>query len=43
VRHADGRFHVDFAIPMNGVSPGQLAAVFDGTRALGCGWIARTK
>jgi tRNA-specific 2-thiouridylase len=42
VRGSDDRFRVDFAVPMNGVSPGQLAAVFDGTRALGCGWISRT-
>jgi tRNA-specific 2-thiouridylase len=42
VRGSDDRFRVEFAVPMTGVSPGQLAAVFHGTRALGCGWIVRT-
>lgn len=33
---------VQFDEPCYGVSPGQLAAVFRGTRALGCGWILET-
>lgn len=41
-RHVDGDFAVRFDRPAFGVSPGQLAAVFQGTRALGCGWIRST-
>lgn len=39
-RHANGDFEVGFQGDVFGVSPGQLAAVFLGTRAVGCGWIA---
>jgi len=35
-------FLVGFDEPCFGVSPGQLAAVFLGTRAIGCGWINKT-
>lgn len=42
-RHGDGTFDVRFDRPAFGVSPGQLAAVFQGTRALGCGWIQATQ
>jgi tRNA-specific 2-thiouridylase len=38
-RHTDGDFDVEFMEDVFGVSPGQLAAVFRGTRAIGCGWI----
>lgn len=38
-RHLSGRFEVEFQEDVFGVSPGQLAAVFLGTRAVGCGWI----
>ncbi len=38
-RRDDGTFRVEFLEPTFGVSPGQLAAVFHGSRALGCGWI----
>jgi tRNA-specific 2-thiouridylase len=38
-RHSSGRFEVEFQEDVFGVSPGQLAAVFLGTRAVGCGWI----
>ena len=41
-RSRDGRFEVRFHESTFGVSPGQLAAVFRGTRALGCGWIHST-
>jgi tRNA-specific 2-thiouridylase len=41
-RWDDRRFRVDFSSPVFGVSPGQLAAVFSETRALGCGWIRTT-
>ncbi len=41
-RRADRTFQVTFDEPAYGVSPGQLAAVFQGTRALGCGWIQKT-
>jgi tRNA-specific 2-thiouridylase len=41
-RASDGSFRVDFETPAYGVSPGQLAAVFQGSRALGCGWIRET-
>lgn len=40
--HQDESFTVRFEAPAFGVSPGQLAAVFQGTRALGCGWIEST-
>lgn len=36
------QFRVEFHEPCFGVSPGQLAAIFDGTRAIGCGWIQKT-
>lgn len=42
-RRRDGSFEVRFKEATFGVSPGQLAAVFRGTRALGCGWIQSTK
>jgi tRNA-specific 2-thiouridylase len=42
-RSRDGRFEVRFKESTFGVSPGQLAAVFRGTRALGCGWIHSTQ
>lgn len=42
-RSRDGRFEVRFKEATFGVSPGQLAAVFRSTRALGCGWIQSTK
>lgn len=42
-RHSDGSFEVRFHDPTFGVSPGQLAAVFRGSRALGCGWIQSTQ
>jgi len=38
-RHSEKEFRVDFHEPSFGVSPGQLAGIFLGTRALGCGWI----
>lgn len=38
-RQADGGFEVEFLEDVFGVSPGQLAAVFLGTRAMGSGWI----
>lgn len=41
-RNRDRTFLVQFDTPSHGVSPGQLAAVFSGTRALGCGWIQKT-
>jgi tRNA-uridine 2-sulfurtransferase len=41
-RFSGEQFRVEFLEPCYGVSPGQLAAVFDGTRALGCGWIEKT-
>lgn len=41
-RNRDRTFVVQFDTPSHGVSPGQLAAVFSGTRALGCGWIQKT-
>lgn len=41
-RSRDGSFEVRFEQANFGVSPGQLAAVFRGTRALGCGWIQST-
>jgi tRNA-uridine 2-sulfurtransferase len=41
-KQSDSRFRVDFDQPSFGVSPGQLAAIFRGTQALGCGWIRET-
>jgi tRNA-specific 2-thiouridylase len=41
-RFREGGFDVRFDAPAFGVSPGQLAAVFQGSRALGCGWIQST-
>ncbi len=41
-RIAEKEFRVDFQTPSYAVSPGQLAAVFQGSRALGCGWIGKT-
>jgi tRNA-specific 2-thiouridylase len=38
-RKEEGGFHVVFTEDVFGVSPGQLAAVFLGSRAVGCGWI----
>jgi len=38
-KHSEDDFEVDFCEDVFGVSPGQLAAVFLGTRAIGCGWI----
>lgn len=42
-RVSDREFEVNFLEPCFGVSPGQLAAVFEGSRALGCGWIEKTR
>ena len=36
------QFRVEFHEPCFGVSPGQLAAIFEETRAIGCGWIQKT-
>jgi tRNA-specific 2-thiouridylase len=41
-RNSQDDFEVEFHEPCFGVSPGQLAAVFNGSRALGCGWIQKT-
>jgi tRNA-specific 2-thiouridylase len=41
-RLTDTSFVVQFSEGCFGVSPGQLAAVFLGTRAIGCGWINKT-
>ena len=41
-RLSEKQFRVDFRDPSYAVSPGQLAAVFTGSRALGCGWIRKT-
>ncbi|MCY3007441.1 MAG: tRNA 2-thiouridine(34) synthase MnmA [Planctomycetota bacterium] len=38
-RDAQGGFEVDFLQDVFGIAPGQLAAVFMGSRAMGCGWI----
>ena len=38
-RDEQGGFEVEFLEDVFGVSPGQLAAVFLGSRAMGCGWI----
>lgn len=38
-RDEQGGFEVDFLEDVFGISPGQLAAVFLGSRAMGCGWI----
>ena len=34
-----GRFEVTFAEPVHAITPGQIAAVYDGDRLLGGGWI----
>ena len=39
-RYPTGDFDVRFEEDVFGVSPGQLAAIFQGSRAIGCGWIA---
>jgi len=41
-RISEKQFRVDFCAPSYAVSPGQLAAVFAGSRALGSGWIRKT-
>ncbi len=41
-RDVGGIFQIDFATPEFGVSPGQAAVVYDGSRVLGGGWIATT-
>jgi len=41
-RDAGGVFRIEFATPEFGVSPGQAAVVYDGSRVLGGGWIATT-
>jgi tRNA-uridine 2-sulfurtransferase len=41
-RISENQFRVEFQAPSYAVSPGQLAAVFQGSRALGCGWIGKT-
>lgn len=41
-RLPDKQFRVEFHEPCFGVSPGQLAAIFEGTRAIGCGWIQKS-
>jgi tRNA-specific 2-thiouridylase len=41
-RISEKQFRVEFQTPSYAVSPGQLAAVFQGSRALGCGWIGKT-
>lgn len=41
-RISEKQFRVDFRDPSYAVSPGQLAAVFAGSKALGCGWIRKT-
>ena len=41
-RDAGGVFQIDFATPEFGVSPGQAAVMYDGSRVLGGGWIATT-
>lgn len=38
-RDEQGGFEVEFLEDVFGISPGQLAAVFLGSRAMGCGWI----
>lgn len=44
VRKLPGKqFQVEFHEPSFGVAPGQLAAIFKGTRAIGCGWIQKTR
>jgi tRNA-specific 2-thiouridylase len=42
LRTTQDNFRVEFQELCHGVSPGQLAAVFRGPRALGCGWIQKT-
>lgn len=39
-RLEDGRVRIDFETPQRGVSPGQAAVFYDGTRVLGGCWIA---
>jgi tRNA-specific 2-thiouridylase len=41
--HQDGRGEVALDTPQLGVSPGQAAVFYDGTRVLGGGWITDTK
>jgi len=41
-RISENQFRVVFSAPSYAVSPGQLAAVFHGSRAIGCGWIGKT-
>ena len=41
-RISENQFRVDFSTPSYAVSPGQLAAIFHGSRAIGCGWIGKT-
>jgi tRNA-specific 2-thiouridylase len=41
--HQHGRGQVDLETPQLGVSPGQAAVFYDGTRVLGGGWITDTK
>lgn len=41
-RLSQDEFRVDFHEASFGVSPGQLAGIFQGSRALGCGWIHST-
>jgi len=36
----DGRVEIDFAEPQRGVTPGQAAVFYQGTRVLGGCWIA---
>ena len=36
---ADGRLHVEFDAPQDGVAPGQAVVCYDGERVLGGGWI----
>ncbi len=38
---AEGRVEVEFATPQRGVTPGQAAVFYDGTRVLGGCWISR--
>jgi tRNA-specific 2-thiouridylase len=37
-----GEFRVEFDHPQAGVAPGQACVLYDGSRLLGGGWIART-
>jgi tRNA-specific 2-thiouridylase len=38
-RDEQGGFEAEFLEDVFGISPGQLAAVFLGSRAMGCGWV----